>query len=104
MTKYSLLLLLVIVMVVAGLFGGHFGYEVDGVPQGGGEYAELDLGWWSWAEGIIGVVMWVWDAVVFLFNMATFQIDGMPVFISAIFVVMSIMTMMLIVSLIRGTS
>lgn len=94
LTKYSVLLGLLIVQCFSGLIGGHFGYTVNGVPQGGAVSAV--------APGILGVVEWVWDSMIFMFHMVTFQVDGMPAFVNIIFIIMSIMTVFLIVSLIRG--
>jgi hypothetical protein len=103
-TKYGLLIGLLIIMVVVGLFGGHFGYTVHGVPQGGQVYEEPDIGGWlSWVEPILGIVSWVWDGITFMWDMVTFQIDGMPVFISSVFLIMSLLSVFLILSLIRGT-
>jgi hypothetical protein len=95
LSKYNLLLGLLIVMFAVGGVGGHFGYSVNGVPQGG------VIGGSS--PGILGVVDWIWSSIGFLFSMVTFRVDNMPSFVSAIFVIMSIMVVVLIVSLIRGT-
>jgi len=94
LSKYSLLLGLLIVISFSGLIGSHFGYTVNGVPQGAG-ISET-------APGILGVVEWVWDSMVFMFNMVVFRVDGVPAFVGVIFIVMSIMTVFLIISLIRG--
>lgn len=96
LTRYAVLLALVIIIVTTGLVGGHFGYTVHGVPQGGGVLQGSN-------PGIVGFFDWVWDSIVFLFNMTTFQVDGMPVFISAVFLVMSVMMFFLIISLVRGS-
>jgi hypothetical protein len=96
LSKYGLLAGMLCVMIFSSLVGGHFGYTVNGVPQ----TADLSLA----TPGFLGVVEWVWDSIVFMFNMVTFRVDGMPVFVSAIFVVMSVLVVFLIVSLIRGDS
>ena len=101
-SKYGLLIfLLVVIFSVAG-FGGYAGYTVDGVPQAG----SLDEGVVESEEvpGILGVVEWVWDSVVFMFDMITFQVDGMPAFINTIFLLVGLLIVFLIVSLIRGVS
>jgi len=96
LSKYSLLLGLLIVMVVTGLFGSHFGYTVNGVPQGGVLMEE--------APGVLGIFSWVWSGITFMFQMVTFRVDGMPIFIGVIFGVMSVMVVFLIVSLVRGSN
>jgi hypothetical protein len=94
-TKYSLFTMLVIVQLTTALFGGHFGYTIHGAPSG----AVLN----SSAPGILGALGWVWDSIAFMFNMMTFQIDGMPAFISVIFIGMAILTAFIILNIIRGT-
>jgi hypothetical protein len=96
MSKYDLLLGLVITMVTTSLFGGHFGYEVNGVPQASAMAHEA-------SPGLLGILDFAWDSTLFMFNMTTFQVDGMPIFISAIFLVMGIAVVWLIVNLIRGS-
>lgn len=85
---------LLTVIGVTGLVGSHFGYTVNGVPRGAGVAAG--------APGILGIVEWVWSGIVFLFDMAIFRVDDMPIFIGMIFGIMSIMTIFLIITLIRG--
>jgi hypothetical protein len=87
LTKYAVLLGLLIIIVTVAQFGAHFGYTVNGVPQAGAVPGES-----SWYDGI-----------VFMFTMVTFGIDGVPGFLSAIFLIMNIMVLYLIISLIRGT-
>lgn len=96
MTSYALMMFLIVVQTVVGLFGGYAGYEVDGVPVAG-EISEE-------APGIFGIIEWVWDSLTFMFHMLTFQIDGMPVFISAIFIIMLLMSVYLIIRLVRGVA
>jgi len=95
LSKYSLLIGLLIIMLTVGLMGNHFGYEVDGVPQG----AALTQGG---TPGLLGIVDFVWDSIVFMFNMTTFQVDGVPVWVGAIFLIMGLMVVFLIVNIIRG--
>lgn len=94
-SKYGLTALLLVVQSAVGLVGGFAGYQVDGVPVGG----EMSSG----SPGILGIVEWVWDSLVFYFHMLTFQVDGMPVPIGAIFIIMGLLTVTLIVNLIRGS-
>jgi len=94
MSKYDLLGGLLAVMITSGLVGGHFGYTVNGVPYGG-TIAEG-------TPGILGLVEWVWNGIYFMFQMVTFRIDGMPVGVNCVFIVMSLLSIFLIVSLIRG--
>lgn len=93
--KYAVLAGLIITILVTGLFGAHFGYSIDGVPQ---RQDAIDDN-----PGIIGVVEYVFDSLGFLFSMVTFQIDGMPTWISAVFIFMSLMALTLVISFVRGT-
>ena len=94
-TAYGLLALLIVVQMVVSIFGSYAGYSVDGVVQGGSVAA---------APGFLGVVTWAWESIKFLFSMVTFQVDGMPLFMSGIFLVMSLMTVFIIVRTIRGNA
>lgn len=107
-TKYGLLMFLLVVMMTVSIFGGYFGYTVRGVPQGVSVERSEPTWWENSLEfvglgALVGVMSFTWNAIGFLFNMATFQIDNMPVFISVIFLIMSILVVAIIVSLIRGT-
>lgn len=95
MNKYGVLAALVIVILVTGLMGAHFGYTVDGVPQGVEASDE--------EPGLLGGITYAFSSIGFLFSMVAFRIDGMPIWISTIFIFMGIMSITLIVSLIRGT-
>jgi hypothetical protein len=95
LSKYSLLIGLLIIMLTVGLMGNHFGYEVNGVPQG----AALTQGG---NPGLLGILDFAWDSIVFMFNMTTFQVDGVPVWVGAIFLIMGLMVVFLIVNIIRG--
>lgn len=95
MNKYAVLAGLAIVILVVGLFGAHFGYTVNGVPQG----AELGEG----QPGFLGALEYAFAGIAFLVSMAAFRVDGMPVWISSIFIFMAMMAIMLIASLVRGT-
>ena len=81
-SSYGLLALLLVVTATIGFFGGHFGYSVNGIPVEAGNTVGLDWG--------------------FLFLLLIFSVDGVPAFLSAIFLVMQIMTGFLIVNIVRG--
>ena len=95
MNKYAVLGALVVVILVVGIFGAHFGYSVDGVPVRQDAPDE--------APGILAVVDYVFGMLAFLFSMITFQVDGMPIWVASIFIFMSLMALTLTISLIRGT-
>lgn len=95
MNKYGVLAGLIIVILVTGLFGAHFGYTVDGVPQS----AEVGEG----EPGILGALAFAFSSITFLVSMVAFRVDGMPIWISSIFIFMGMMSVMLVASLVRGT-
>ncbi len=93
-SKYGLTAFMLVVILATSFFGGHFGYFVNGVPQGGQQVTEQ--------PGFLESVAWLWESMTFWFYMVSFGIDGMPDFISAVFTIMNILTILLIASLIRG--
>ena len=95
-TKYAVLAGLIIVILVTGAFGSHFGYTVEGVPQSVETTDDQ--------PGILGALEWAWDNIVFLLNMVAFRVDGMPSWVSMIFIFMAAMCVVLIASLVRGTN
>lgn len=80
-TKYAVLTLILVLEFVVGIFCSHFGWAVDGIPQGG------DIG---------STPSYLWD-------MAKFNIDGMPAMFSFIFDLINIVIVTLALSWIRGT-
>lgn len=88
-TKLAVLTLFLIVIFTVSVIGGHFGYTVDGVPQGGAIESE---------PGFLGAISWAWNGLGFFYNMVAFNIDGVPTEISVIFLIMSLITIYMIVS------
>lgn len=82
MSSYEVLLILLVMNLTIGLFGNHFGYSVNGVVVEAGNTLGLDWG--------------------FLFNLLIFNVDGVPFFLSLVFLVMQVMAGMIIVNIIRG--
>jgi hypothetical protein len=93
-TKYGILVGLLVIMITSALFGAHFGYTVNGAP------AIITM---SEAPGEMNLWDWIWNGAEFLFNMVTFQIDDMPVVVNSLFLIMSLLVVVIIVSLVRGT-
>lgn len=91
-SKEGILTFNLIVLISAAAFGGFAGYSVSGIDYS----ISTDL------PGILGIVEWSWLSITFLFNMVTMQIDGIPYFLNAVFQFISIVTIWLIVTLIRG--
>lgn len=79
-SKYAVLTLILVVMGAVSIFGAHFGWTVNGVPNVGG----------------IGATP------AFLYDMVFFRIDGMPVFITAVFDIVIIMVVFMAVNWVRG--
>lgn len=89
-TKLGVLALFLVIIFTVSAFCSHFGYTVDGVPQ---------AGFIEGQPGLLGAVQWAWDGLGFLFNMMTFQIDGVPELIGIIFIIMSILSLFIVVSI-----
>lgn len=85
MTKYDVLIMVVIVVLVTSLLGGVWGYTVDGVPNS--------------PDGETNVLV---DAVGFFIDMITFQIDNVPIWISAVFLGLNLLMLYLCYNAIRG--
>lgn len=96
LSSYGLLIFLLLVIFSVSFFGSLAGYTVNGVPLGGSLSTE--------APGIFGIIEWVWDSLEFLYNMMSFQIDGMPIYINMVFLGLSLLTSYLVLRLIRGVS
>lgn len=91
-TQEGLLGLFLIVMISVGIFATYAGYSVSGIQY------EIS----SEAPGILGVIEWVWDSILFLFHLALLQVDGVPVFVSVIFDFIAMMSIFIIVKIVRG--
>lgn len=81
-TKYEVIALILFIMGAVSIFGAHFGYEANGIPSG---------------EGGIGATP------AFLYQLVTFQISGVPVFMSAFVGIMILLIILVAVSWIRGS-
>lgn len=90
-TRFGILILLLFIIFTVSAIGDHFGYTVDGVPQGG-EVVES-------SPGILGVISWGFGAVGFLFHVMSFQVDGMPELMGMVFIIMSLISVVIFVSL-----
>lgn len=94
MTAYSLFISLVTIQLVVGMFGGYAGYTAHGVPH---EIASLVQ------PNLVTIATWVWNSVNFMWDMITFDIDGMPAFINMVFLLMAMSSVFLLVKLVRGS-
>lgn len=83
MTGYATILMLLVVDVVVGIFGGYAGYAVDGIVK-----AE---------HGDIGM-----ESLTFIYDLATFQVDNVPYWLAAFFLVFNLLAVVVIVRTVRG--
>ena len=116
-TKVASIFMLLIVIFSIGLFGAHFGYKVDGVPNGGhsgfhiikplspGDANTLYAVYFndgtsavmSMAE-IKDMVNSSGDIIGYLTDLASFQVDGCPTFLSLFFDILILVLLYLIVT------
>lgn len=82
-SSYALLTLILIVDFMVALFGARFSYVVTGVPEAAGNQLGTD---WT-----------------FIFDLMTFQVDGMPAALTFAFLLIQILAGFIVVKLIRGT-
>lgn len=94
-TSYAVLALMLVIILTVSVFGGHFGYTVNGVPKAGAVSGNN--------PGLLGALGWVWDSVQFFFDILSFRIDGMPSWFSAVMIFMLLMVVFILIKLIRGT-
>lgn len=92
-SQESLFAFCVIVLLVTAFFGPVLGYSVNGIEYG-----------LSSSDATTATpVEWVADSLGFMWNLISFQIDGMPYIITIIFQFISIMLAYLGAKLIRGS-
>lgn len=89
-SRLAILTLLFVIIFTVSIFGGRFGYTVNGVPQGGTVEGK---------PGILMAIIWGWNALQFFFDMIFFQVDGMPEVFSFIFLLMALISIYILVSL-----
>ena len=92
-SAYGLLAFLLIMIGTVSGFASYAGFTVKGVPIGGEAIS---------STGLLGLVEWAWNSLVFLFTMSTFQVDDMPILLSGIFLIMELLAVFLIIRTIRG--
>ncbi len=119
-TKIAVFALLFVVISVVGLFGSHFGYTVHGVPQVTQFSTVNPPQGQDWqAYHLVGsdeIIMWrntvtgeeipnseggsaIGDAITYLWNMATFSIDGMESWMSFLFVLIVLLALFILVTI-----
>lgn len=89
-SKLGVLMLFICIIFTVAIFGAHFGYTVNGVPKGG------DI---EGKPGILGAIEWGWNAIGFLWDMMTFQVDDCPDIMGYIFAAISLICLFIIVSI-----
>ncbi len=70
-------------------------FTVQGVPV----FVDADM---LGQPNIITFILWCWNVVQFLVNMALFQVDNVPTVISSVFLFMNLTAVYLLVRLVRG--
>lgn len=102
MTKYDVLIMLLVVILVSSIIGGQLGYTVNGVPQGASDYiSEEENNPWI-PDFIEGFTDAIGATVGFVWHMITFGIDGVPFWVSMVFLAMNLLTLYLGYNAIRG--
>lgn len=97
MGSTSLLLGILIIQLVVSMAGSHFGIAGITAPVTGATVS-------SEAPGILGAVGWAWESLDFWWKMNSFQVEGMPVFVSSVFLLMTVTGVVLVIKLVRGVS
>ena len=86
MGHYDIFILMIIVVFTVSIFGGQLGYTVDGVPnvEPGSDH---------------NIIV---DAIGFIGDIVTFQVDDCPAVVNSIFIIMCLLTLYLGYNAIRG--
>lgn len=85
MSKYDVIIMIIILIIVTSILGGVFGYTVNGVPSHPDEDTNILV-----------------DGIVFFYSMMSFQIDNMPIYVGAVFWVLSLLSLYLLYNALRG--
>lgn len=123
MSKYDVILMLLIIIFVTSFLGGQFGYTVKGVPKNisAGElesqakyrpvtlagsdeivgYIDIETGE-TIAPSDTGALSSISDAMKFFYDILLFRIDDMPGFVNIIFWIANLITLALIFYAIRS--
>lgn len=116
MSKYDVLIGLLLIIMTTSIFGGVVGFEVDGEPRGlskadsvgyEGNYINED-GVLVNIDGLVVVDLVgsdpniITSSLDFFWSMVTFRVDGVPFWISGIFLIMNLMMLYLLYNAIRG--
>lgn len=96
MNDNDTLLLCVIIVLVAVIFGGHIGIAVSG----GIDKPEIAAS----QPNIFNVFGWIWQGIKFYFQIMAFQVPGCPAWLSAIYLLIPIVTGFIILKFVRGTN
>lgn len=91
---YLILLAILIINLCVNQMGLWCGYTVDGVAVASTASTE--------APGVFGIIEWVWDSLSFMWNLTTFQVDGIPAILTGVFIIMQLILIYIIIKLIRG--
>lgn len=94
-TQEGYLGLFIMILLSTSVFSNYHGYSVSGITYGYELTAPTNL---------LEILDWVWETGAFLFNISTFQVDNIPVFVASIFIFIELMTIFIILKLIRGSS
>lgn len=79
-SKYGVVSFILVVMATVSIFGGYLGYSCDGVETQG-----------------------AFAAATFWINCMVFSVDGMPIFVGAVFWILTAVMGLIVLSFVRGT-
>ena len=96
-TDIGIFLAFTIILMVVSIFGGHFTFGAPGYLGNTAIVANTS------APGLLGVLSWLWNGVAWYFMMMFFQVPNMPIFIGAVFWVISAVYALVFFKLVRGT-
>jgi len=95
MNDNGIVIRILLIMLCVMIFGGQLGITVSG------EIVQPSVG--EDAPGLLGIISWCWDGMVFFFSMIAFSVPGMPVWISAGFLIATLLILFIVLKWVRGT-
>lgn len=86
----------IIIILVLIVVGGNLGLSLSG------EIEKPDLD--NKPPGLLGVLDWCWNGVAFFFGMLAFSVPGVPAWLSAIFLLMTLGIVWILLKWVRGSA
>lgn len=92
----DIILTTICILLVLIVVGGNIGLNVSGTL----EKPDLD----DSPPGLLGVLDWCWSGAQFFFAMIAFTVPGLPGWLSALFLALTLGTLFVLLKFVRGSN